>query len=105
LEGHIRSLALIIATWVEEGDGENGKRRLPDMLLPVVRRRSSDLTAMFDERPGCCREEGAASAQRKDRVGFPLPKFNHKLFLVKLGPLGVPQCQLGEVDKYDTIFL
>jgi hypothetical protein len=48
-----------------------GKRRLPDMLLPIVRRRSSDLTAMFDGRRGCCEEEeSAASAQRKDRVEF-----------------------------------
>jgi hypothetical protein len=49
-----------------------GKGRLPDMLLPIVRRRSSDLTAMFDGRRGCCEEEeeSAASAQRKDRVEF-----------------------------------
>jgi hypothetical protein len=47
-----------------------GKGCLPDMLLLVVRRRSSDLTAVFDGRQGCCKEERAASAQRKDRAGF-----------------------------------
>jgi hypothetical protein len=46
------------------------RKRLPDMLLPSVRRRSGNLTAIFEERRGCCKEESAASAQRKDRVGF-----------------------------------
>jgi hypothetical protein len=67
------------------------KRRLPDMLILVVHRGSDDLSAVFDRRQGCCKEERAASAQKKDQAEFITEVQPLEAVLAKLEPSCLPR--------------